>query len=240
MSAVEGNGLVDTFGDSIIERLQSELGAQATDDYPDLRDIKNLKGESTGSVTVYKADKLIKATWLSINVAPGARYFNIQVTPEAKWNLPRFSTEGMVTVRGSQVSMDMFPDYDIFMDIPSYVEQMAGVNKVYDSAKKLGVDFSASRFPHMRAFCSPFFLNAAKAAGDQLPTLDTLQNEYFDEWIKLYAEAAELTAAEARTKETRRGYMSEQVIAMDPDRQMIVNVFGEETTSAIERAVMYY
>jgi hypothetical protein len=34
--------------------------------------------------------------------------------------------------------------------------------------------------------------------------------------------------------------MSDMVIALDPDRQMIVQVYGEEVTAAIERAVMYW
>ena len=89
--------LVAGFGSGIVERVIAENGAAQTDEYPNLADIKNLQGDSTGYVRTYSADKLIKATHLSVNVAPGARYFNIQLVPEAQYNVPRFSLEGMIT-----------------------------------------------------------------------------------------------------------------------------------------------
>jgi len=232
--------LVAEFGSSIIERLIAELGAAQTDAFPELSDIKNLQGDSTGYVRVYDADKLIKATYLSVNVAPGARYFNIQIVPQPQYNVPRYSLEGMVTVQGSQVSMDMFPDVDTYMQIQPVLEKMNGVNHVYEEAKKTDINFLPSRMPHMRAFCSPFFLNAAKATEAQLPELDRIANRYFDEWLKIFAAAEEVDAVAAADRAARRTHMSDVVIAMDPDRQMIVQVYGEEITSAIEQAVMYW
>ena len=44
--------LVAGFGSSIIERLIAELGAAQTDAFPELSDIKNLQGDSTGYVRV--------------------------------------------------------------------------------------------------------------------------------------------------------------------------------------------
>lgn len=231
---------VSAFGNSIVARLKAELGATLADVFPELRDIKNLAGDSTGFANVYAADKLAKATHLSVNVAPGARYFNIQVTPEAVYNVPRFSLEGMVTAQGSQISMDMFPDVDMFMDVQPMLEQLQGVNAVYEDAKKTDIDFRPSRLAHMRAFCSPFFLNVFKATGEQLPQLDEIANRYFDEWQKIFAGAALVDDAAAAERRQRRQHMSDVVIAMDPDRQMIVQVYGEEITSAIERAVMFY
>jgi hypothetical protein len=199
-----------------------------------------LQGESTGYVRVYEADKLIKATHLSVNVAPGARYFNIQVVPQSQYNVPRYSLEGMVTVHGSQISMDMFPDVDTFMQIQPVLEQLSGVNQIFDEAKKTDIDFLPSRLPHMRAFCSPFFLNAAKATEAQLPELDRIANRYFDEWQKIFAAAEVVDAASAADRAARRSHMSDVVIALDPDRKMITQVYGEEITSAIEQAVMYW
>ena len=46
-------------------------------------------------------------------------------------------------------------------------------------------------------------------------------------------------AAAAADRTARRNPMSDVVVALDPDRQMIVQVYGEEVTSAIEQAVMY-
>jgi hypothetical protein len=236
----ESAKLVAGFGSSIIERLITELGASQTDAFPQLDDIKNLQGESTGYVRVYAADKLIKATHLSVNVAPGARYFNIQVVPQSQYNVPRYSLEGMVTVHGSQISMDMFPDVDTFMQIQPVLEQLSGVNQIFDEAKNTDIDFLPSRLPHMRAFCSPFFLNAAKATEAQLPELDRIANRYFDEWHKIFAAAEVVDAASAADRAARRSHMSDVVIALDPDRQLIVQVYGDEITSAIEQAVMYW
>jgi hypothetical protein len=236
----ESQKLVVGFGSSIIERLIAELGATQADVFPELADIRNLQGDSTGYVRVYKADKLIKATHLSVNVAPGARYFNIQIVPEAQYNVPRYSLEGMLTVQGSQVSLDMFPDVDTFMSIESVLQQMSGVNQVFEEAKQTDIDFRPSRLPHMRAFCSPYFLNVFRATEEQLPELDRLANRYFDEWQKIFAGAEKVEAAAAADRAARRNHMSDSVIALDPDRQMIVQVYGEEITHAIEQAVMYW
>ena len=236
----ESQKLVAGFGSSIIERLIAELGATQADVFPELADIRNLQGDSTGYVRVYHAEKLIKATHLSVNVAPGARYFNIQVVPEAQYNVPRYSLEGMLTGQGSQVSLDMFPDVDTFMSIESVLQQMSGVNQVFEEAKQTDIDFRPSRLPHMRAFCSPYFLNVFRATEEQLPELDRLANRYFDEWQKIFASAEKVDAAAAADRAVRRNHMSDSVIALDPDRQMIVQVYGEEITHAIEQAVMYW
>ena len=42
--------LVAGFGSGIVERLIAENGAAQTDEYPNLADIKNLQGDSTGYV----------------------------------------------------------------------------------------------------------------------------------------------------------------------------------------------
>lgn len=228
------------FGASIINRLTAELGAVPADDFPQLRDIRNLAGASTGYVQVYKAPRLIKATHLSVNVAPGARYFNIHIVPEVQYNVPRYSLEGMVTAQGSQVSMDMYPDIDTFMDVRPFLEQMRGVRAIYDEAKQSGIDFRPSRLPHMRAFCSPFFLNVFRATNDELPQLDNFANRYFDEWQKMLQAAEVVDAAAAADRQRRRTHMSDTVIALDPDRQLIVQVYGEAVTCAIEQAVMYW
>jgi hypothetical protein len=228
------------FGSSIVNRLVAGLGASQVNEFPQLLDIKNLAGASTGYVHVYKAPRLIKATHLSVNVAPGARYFNIHIVPEVHYNVPRYSLEGMVTSQGSQVSMDMYPDIDTFMDIRPFLEQMSGVCAVYDEAKKTDIDFRPSRLPHMRAFCSPFFLNVFKATSAQLPQLDAIANRYFDEWIKIFQVAPTVDAIAAANRQRRRTHMSDTVIALDPDRQMIVQVYGEAITCAIEQAVMYW
>jgi len=92
----------------------------------------------------------------------------------------------------------------------------------------------------MRAFCSPFFLNVFKAPLEQLPQLDAIANRYFDEWLKIFQAAETVDAVAAADRQRRRTHMSDTVIALDPDRHMIVQVYGEDTTCAIEQAVMYW
>ena len=231
---------IASFGASIIDRAQQELGLTETHEFPELADIRNLAGASTGTVRTFTGPRLTKMTALSINVAPGARYFNIQLVPEARYNAPRFSTEGMLMAQGSQVSMDIFPDYDVFMDVQAFVHDTKELAALYDEARASGINFIPSRYPHMRVFCSPYFLNAFKARAEDLPQLDSIQNRYFSAWQKIFVAAAEVDAQAAKQRVERRRYMSDTVIALDPDRDMIVQVYGEATTSALERAGMYW
>ena len=60
-----------------------------------------------------------------------------------------------------------------------------------------------------------------------------------DEWKLIFDAAPEVGPEATAEREKRRKHMADIVIAVDPDRQMIVQVYGEETTSAIESAVMY-
>jgi hypothetical protein len=92
----------------------------------------------------------------------------------------------------------------------------------------------------MRAFCSPFFLNVFKATSEQLPRLDAIANHYFDEWLKIFQMAETVDNVAAADRQLRRTHMSDTVIELDPDRQMIVQVYGEAITCAIEQAVMYW
>ena len=54
----------------------------------------------------------------------------------------------------------------------------------------------------------------------------------------MYHSAKELDAAETADRQQRRSHFSEKIIELDPDRQMIVQVYGEDVTSAIEDAMM--
>ena len=63
-------------------------------------------------------------------------------------------------------------------------------------------------------------------------------HQHFDEWLKIYRSAPEVDAAEAAERQHRREQFAQKIIELDPDRQMIVQVYGEETTQAIENAIM--
>jgi hypothetical protein len=230
--------LLASFGKSIEDRLVSDLGATPSERFSDLHDIKNLAGESTGHISTYEADKLDKACCLSINVMPGARYFNIHITPEPKYMIPRFGFEGMISTHGSQVSMDFYADMDLVMRIQEFADMCGDMTAIYDAVKKSDLPIQPSRLMHMRAFCSPYFLNAPGSTAEQLPQLEEIANRYFDEWLKIYHSAREVDAAETADRQKRRSHFSEKIIEMDPDRQMIVQVYGEEVTNAIEDAMM--
>jgi hypothetical protein len=235
---VVSSELLASFGKSIEDRLVSDLGATLSDRFSELDDIKNLAGESTGNVRTYDADKLDKACCLSINVMPGGRYFNIHIIPEAKYMIPRFGFEGMITTHGSQVSMDIYPDMDLVMRIDEFAAMSGDMTAIYDEIKKSELPIQPSRLMHMRAFCSPYFLNAPGSTASHLPLLEATANRYFDEWLKIYKAAREVDADEAADRQKRRNHFAAKIIELDPDRQMIVQVYGEATTHDIEAAMM--
>ncbi len=92
---------------------------------------------------------------------------------------------------------------------------------------------------HMRAFESPFFLCARGVAEADLPGLEAFATRYFDEWRELLETAQQLPPEEAASRRARRDHMSRTVIEQDPDRHLVVSVYGESTTQAIEEASMF-
>jgi hypothetical protein len=231
-------GVLENFGLSIEQRIQDEMGASLTDLNPEVKEIRNLAGDNTGYMRIYTADKLLKACFMSVNVMPGARYFNIHIHPLVNYRIPRFSFEGMMMAHGSQVSMDLYPDMDLLMRIDDWQETCGAVTPIYDEAKQSELNIQPSRLMHMRAFASPFFINSVNTSIEQLPQVEAIANRYFDEWLKVYRSAPEVDAAEAAERQQRREQFAQKIIELDPDRQMIVQVYGEETTLAIENAIM--
>jgi len=230
---------VAEYAEGLVDLIVSELDARPDERYDHMAEIRNLEGEVTGFAKVWIADGIRKISHLSINIMPGARYFNIMVSPDDRLDVPRFAHEGMVTVQGSQVSTDMYHDKDMAANIRELVETLAPVTAIFDEAKASGITFVPSRQVHMRAFCSPHFLNVFGAGGNELPQLEDYARRYFAEWLALFRKAPELPEAAAKERERRRVHMSDTVIALDPDRNLVVQVYGEETVAAIEQAVMY-
>lgn len=235
---MDAENAIATFGSTIEERIKTELGATPSDKHADVAEIKNPAGESTGYVRVYDADKLDKAAVLSIDVAPGARYFNIHVMTDTAYNVPRFLFEGMLSTHGCQVSTDMLPDIDMAMNIVALKEQFAGVEAQFAKARESDIKFEPSRQAHMRTFCSPYFLCTFGMQPEQLAQMEDIANCYFDEWLKLYKNANKLDDAAAADRRARREHMAKMVVELDPDRNMVVQVLGEETVQAIEAALM--
>ena len=229
---------MSTIGKILEERLVRELGATAVTEFDDLQDLRNLAGESTGHVHVYAADKLVKASFLSIAVGPG-RYFNIHLIPQPEYDVPRFVYEGLLMPGASQVSLDLFADMDAgarVLDLPAFYGDAV---QVYDAARQNpALQLQASRFLHMRAFTSPLFLLVSRVPDSVLPDFEAYATGYLDAWLKLLQDAAEISPAEAADREARRKHMAAMLIKLDPDRDMVVQVYGEEMIQAIEAASM--
>jgi hypothetical protein len=231
---------VYTLGQALEGRIMAELETQPITKYDSLLDLKNLAGESTGYVKAFTGDKLTKGTSVSINMMPGARYFNIHVIPEPQYDIPRFLFEGMLMTGGSQVSMDLFPDVDVVADIDCYLERYAAVGKVYEEAR---TDdrflLEPSRLLHMRAFSSPVFLLVFSVPEGRLPALEAYAERYFDAWLDMYRNAINLSDVEAGMRRQRREQIGNAIMRLDPDRHMVVKIYGEEITRLIEAANMY-
>lgn len=228
-----------SFGEAIEQRLVQALGAEHLDKYQHLQNLKNLKGESTGYLRAYSAPRMDKLACLSIDILPGMRYFNIHAIPDHRYMVPRFNFEGMITGRGSQVSMDLYPDIDVLMHFDYILEHYAGVAKIYDNAKQhKHIQIQASRLPHLRALCSPYFLLANSVPPEYLPDMQQWADKYLDEWLKIYHSESALDDAGAQARLERRQLIARTIIENDPDRDKVVKTFGEETTQAIEEAAM--
>jgi len=234
------NSPIYTLGQALEERMMAELDARPLTQFDSLLDLKNLTGESTGYVKAFAGDRIEKGTSVSINLMPGARYFNIHIIPEPQYDVPRFLFEGMLMPRTSQVSMDLFPDFDVVADIDAFLEKYVSVGEVYEAAR---TDdrflLQPSRFLHMRAFSSPVFLLVFSASENDLPALDEYAERYFDAWLDMHRNSARLSDSKADARRRLRKQIGDTIVRLDPDRHMVVDIYGEETTRMIEEANMY-
>lgn len=229
---------IRSFGQSIEARLAADLRAAPTRRFAEVAEVRNLGGQVTGYVRAWEAPRLDRAASLSVTIAPGLRYFNIHVIPDASCDVPRFLFEGMLMPQGSQVSMDLYLDLDLGMHL-DYLGALDGIEAIYKEARRDSpYPLEPSRLAHMRVICSPYFFLVNKVPQEGLALIERYANRYFDEWLKIFRTGRQLTAAEAANRLARRKYAGESVIALDPDRHMIVQVYGEETTCAIERAMI--
>lgn len=225
-------------GDAIEQRFLDALQARPAEQFAELSELRDLAGNNTGYIRVYEAERLVKASFLSIGVGPG-RYFNVHIIPDAALDIPRFLYEGMLMPMGSQVSMDLFPDVDAAAEVFRLLDHFSDAAKVYDEARKdPDFHFVPSRQLHMRAFSSPLFLLTFDVEESQLAALEHYAHGYFDAWLTLHREGAELSAEAAVERIARREHMSRTLIELDPDRHLVVQVYGEQTTQAIEAASM--
>ena len=229
---------VQTLGHRIEHRILNEMSLTPVERFSKLLDLKNLEGKSTGYIKVVTGSRIEKASSLSIDIAPGVRYFNIHIIPEAGYLVPRYIFEGMLSPHGSQVSMDVFPDVDAEMDIDYLLKDFKAFTQIYDEARaEKDIAFRPSRYMHMRAFQSPFFL-CTDAPTEVLPRVEDYAERYFDEWQKLLASGKRLSDEETTARRVRRSHIARTIIEQDPDRHMVVSVYGEAVTQSIEEASM--
>ena len=238
--AVNDGGPVATLGQALEARLAGELGTRQIAAFEPLLELRNLGGEATGYVRTFTGERLAKGASLSIDIAPGLRYFNIHLMPDPAWDAPRYLFEGMLSTQGSQVSMDLFPDFDVISEIDAYLDRFAAVAAVYERARQdPRFALQPSRLLHMRAFSSPVFLLVTGVTEADLPAIEAYGEAYFDAWLDMLRGAPRLPAAEAARRQARRRHVGEAVIRLDPDRHRVVEVYGEATTQAIEAASVY-
>jgi hypothetical protein len=233
-----GNEL-SAVGQRVEQQIGKDLALQPVPEFAYLADLKDLKGDSTGYIKSYTADKLEKMAFLSIDIMTGMRYFNIHIIPDHHYKLPRFSFEGMVCNRGSQLSMDLYPDHDIVLDFAFIRDNYQGVAKIWEKAKKhKEIHPEPSRLPHMRALCSPYFLLGNSMPAEVLGDMETYALGYFQQWLALYHRAERVSDEVAEQQLHRRLLIARTIIENDPDRDKVVNTYGEETTANIEKAAM--
>lgn len=232
---VDENNFARDIEQSMIETLQ----AQPKPEFDSLLDLQNLRGENTGYVKVFSAPKLDRAASLSIDIMPGMRYFNIHIIPDHHFNIPRFNVEGMITTKGSQISMDLYPDMDLIENYDYIKKYYTGIENTYLKAKQnKQIRIEPSRLPHMRALCSPYFLMANKIPRESLPDMENYAKQYFQQWLNIYHAALPLTENQAEFRLRRRQWIARTIIDNDPDRDKVVDTYGEEKTQLIEQAAM--
>ncbi|MDH3977203.1 MAG: hypothetical protein OEU86_01705 [Gammaproteobacteria bacterium] len=239
MSEAQSNSIAN-LGKSLEARVAAELEARPLTEFDALLDLKNLKGESTGYVKVFEGNRVVKGSSVSIDLMPGVRYFNFHFIPDPHYNAPRYLFEGMLMPHGSQVSMDLFPDFDVIANLDDYLQGYSAVGEVYEEIRNDDrFLLQPSRLMHMRALSSPVFTLCFNVPVDNLPAIEAYAERYFDAWLDMLRNASSLSDDEAERRRHLRQEIGDSIVRLDPDRHMVVQVYGEETTCMIEAGSMY-
>jgi len=234
--------IISDTGKRVEQLFVDRLEGVAVNEFDDLLELRNLKGENTGYTKVWRGNGNTKISSMSIDIMPGkARYFNLQVVPDHSLRMPRYVFEGMVMGHNCLLSVDLYPDVDMIENLDWVLEKYTAIGEVFDEIRdKEDFDFCISRTLHMRAFCSPVFLLSRTLPVEQAPAFEGFAEQYMNCWFDLLATAEKGDEAETEQRRARRKYISDQTIALDPDRKMVVGVYGEEVTQRIEEASMYW
>ena len=181
----------------------------------------------------------MKGSVFSIAIPPVGRYFNIHLIPEPRYRIPRFSYEGMLTAHGSQCSVDLYPDIDVVMDLENFEAQYQGVTEIYDRAQaNERICWQPARQAFLRAFFSPFGLLSFTIPQSELSAMEGYADAYFAEWLTMYEQGLENSAAGAAAVTERRSRMQVVLRERDPDLDGVISIYGEEKTRAIQDATL--
>ncbi len=238
---MDATEIIDSTGKALEQRVVDSLGATEAAGFDDLQPLCNLKGEQTGYTRVWHGEGLHKISSMSIDIKPGmARYLNLQVIPADNLRAPRYVFEGLVMGHASQLSVDLYPDMDMVIHLDWMLNRYAGLIEYYNTLRKADAfGLQMSKLPHMKTFCSPVFLLAPALSIDAVPDFEAAAGKYFDFWLEMFVVAEQSDEAETKARSERRKIISDQTIALDPDRKMVTGVYGEEYTQRIEAAAMY-
>jgi hypothetical protein len=232
----ENTGYV--FGSRIGNRIVEELEISPVEDFADLREIKNVQDQTCGHANIYTGGNISKVVDLSIEVVPGMRYFFIQIVPDVHLDAPRFSFDGILTSQGNRLSLDLYTDTDIGLDLNGLYGRYLPLGKIYDRAREdRELLFESSRLPHIRATCSPFFLGVFSCANDQLPRMEEYANAYLDEWINLFKSKSPVSDEQALAKKHRRKNFSRIVRDQNSMGKMVVDILGVTTAETLQNAI---
>lgn len=226
-------------GQTLERRLVADLGLQPLARFADLQDLRSLDGQPMGYVRAWSGPQIARASSLSIGLGPAGRYFNISLVPEPAVDAPRFVYEGLVSATRSQVSVDLLPDVDPILDFDRFEADYAAVATTYaEAAQDPELRFAASRQAHMRALVSPYFLCCFAAPASALGRLEGFAMRYYEAWLALLRAGRPVAAEELPARQRRRARISQAIMTRDPDRPMVVQVFGEAVTQAIQDATL--
>jgi len=236
---MDATEIINGAGKAIEEKLVAAYKAELLDDYADLGELINLKGESTGYTKVWKGEAGEKISSMSIDIMPDkARYINIQVIPDPKFRLPHYVYEGLVMGHMSQMSVDLYPDTDMVANLDWMLENYQPAGTVFDELRKT-MELSISKLTHMRIFSSPMFAMVKTPELEKVMEFEGYAARYADCLFDMQAKAELSAELETHARRERRKLISDSIIALDPDRKMVVGVYGEELTRRIEEATMY-
>ncbi|MCP4715513.1 MAG: hypothetical protein GY868_10375 [Deltaproteobacteria bacterium] len=222
----------------IFEKVSACISLKPVPEFEELATVKAIDGRKVGSVSVYQGDKIERYTFTDLSLAPGMNYFSITIRPTSMYNIPKLGINYMQTPDQIQFDVDLYPAVDL-------VPRQEYVDKYYDLLKETFLQAKSAPYfswrvsdhSWMRVNASPyFFMSRTDIAHKDL--VDLLVQAYLDVWLKIHAEAQAVSEEEARLIASRRSWLDRWLREREPDRHVIVKIFGEELTNKMSDAMI--